>query len=209
MRQNLTLFTNFYKINKNEKRTSASLSPCQTPAIQEPPSDFISTNLSMPSLINYLRTNIVTNMGLSRWSSSTVKSEVANIINNPTAGRYIKWAEGLPVLASPASEKVNTLHIYGDTVINVMGTVPIIVNGQPFSTFTHRYPIEKVNNIQMWRCLHEQFSVVELVLEAGKMGKCKDLSEFDKGQIVMAGRLDQSISKTVDERTPSSGYDGH
>ncbi|KAK3520721.1 hypothetical protein QTP70_030586 [Hemibagrus guttatus] len=32
---------------------------------------------------------------------------------------------------------------------------------------------------------------------AGKMGKCKDLSEFDKSQIVMARRLDQSISKTA------------
>ncbi|KAK3574043.1 hypothetical protein QTP86_001342 [Hemibagrus guttatus] len=29
------------------------------------------------------------------------------------------------------------------------------------------------------------------------MGKSKDLSEFDKGQIVMARRLDQSISKTA------------
>ncbi|KAK3553370.1 hypothetical protein QTP70_003533 [Hemibagrus guttatus] len=29
------------------------------------------------------------------------------------------------------------------------------------------------------------------------MGKCKDLREFDKGQIVMARRLDQSISKTA------------
>ncbi|KAK3517578.1 hypothetical protein QTP70_012564 [Hemibagrus guttatus] len=29
------------------------------------------------------------------------------------------------------------------------------------------------------------------------MGKCKDLSEFDKGQIVMARRLDQNISKTA------------
>ncbi|KAK3542138.1 hypothetical protein QTP86_016464, partial [Hemibagrus guttatus] len=35
------------------------------------------------------------------------------------------------------------------------------------------------------------------VLEAGKLGKCKDLSEFEKGQIVMARRLDQSISKTA------------
>ncbi|KAK3520367.1 hypothetical protein QTP70_024047, partial [Hemibagrus guttatus] len=30
-----------------------------------------------------------------------------------------------------------------------------------------------------------------------KMGKCKDLSEFDKDQIVMARRLDQNISKTA------------
>ncbi|KAK3551220.1 hypothetical protein QTP70_013834 [Hemibagrus guttatus] len=30
-----------------------------------------------------------------------------------------------------------------------------------------------------------------------KNGKCKDLSEFDKGQIVMARQLDQSISKTA------------
>ncbi|KAK3544403.1 hypothetical protein QTP86_010539 [Hemibagrus guttatus] len=29
------------------------------------------------------------------------------------------------------------------------------------------------------------------------MGKCKDLSEFDKGQIVMARPLDQSISITA------------
>ncbi|KAK3543015.1 hypothetical protein QTP70_008701 [Hemibagrus guttatus] len=29
------------------------------------------------------------------------------------------------------------------------------------------------------------------------MSRCKDLSEFDKGQIVMARRLDQSISKTA------------
>ncbi|KAK3560410.1 hypothetical protein QTP86_008469 [Hemibagrus guttatus] len=32
---------------------------------------------------------------------------------------------------------------------------------------------------------------------AGKMGKRKDLSEFDKGHIVMARPLDQSISKTA------------
>ncbi|KAK3571724.1 hypothetical protein QTP86_017841, partial [Hemibagrus guttatus] len=35
------------------------------------------------------------------------------------------------------------------------------------------------------------------VLEEGKMGKRKDLSKFDKGQIVMARPLDQSISKTA------------
>ncbi|KAK3546690.1 hypothetical protein QTP70_031382 [Hemibagrus guttatus] len=35
------------------------------------------------------------------------------------------------------------------------------------------------------------------VLEAGQMGKRKDLSEFDKGQIVMARQLDQSIFKTT------------
>ncbi|KAK3558540.1 hypothetical protein QTP86_019008 [Hemibagrus guttatus] len=29
------------------------------------------------------------------------------------------------------------------------------------------------------------------------MDKCKDLSKFDKGQIVKARRLDQSISKTA------------
>ncbi|KAK3523466.1 hypothetical protein QTP86_033597, partial [Hemibagrus guttatus] len=33
--------------------------------------------------------------------------------------------------------------------------------------------------------------------ETGKVNKCKDLSEFDKGQIVMARPLDQSISKTA------------
>ncbi|KAK3527502.1 hypothetical protein QTP86_023720 [Hemibagrus guttatus] len=33
--------------------------------------------------------------------------------------------------------------------------------------------------------------------ESRKMGKLKDLSEFDKRQIVMARQLDQSISKTA------------
>ncbi len=32
---------------------------------------------------------------------------------------------------------------------------------------------------------------------SGKFGKRKDLSEFDKGQIVMARRPGQSISKTA------------
>ena len=35
------------------------------------------------------------------------------------------------------------------------------------------------------------------MLEAGKMGKHKDLSEFNKFQIVMARQLDQRISKTA------------
>ncbi|KAK3508754.1 hypothetical protein QTP70_004234 [Hemibagrus guttatus] len=33
--------------------------------------------------------------------------------------------------------------------------------------------------------------------KAGKMGKRKDVSEFDEGQILMARRLDQGISKTA------------
>ena len=41
----------------------------------------------------------------------------------------------------------------------------------------------------------EHFVVKVDVLEAGKMGK--DLSAFDKGHILMAGRLSQSFSKTA------------
>ncbi|XP_027035056.2 cytolytic toxin-alpha-like [Tachysurus fulvidraco] len=40
-------------------------------------------NLSTPSLVNHIRTKIMTNMGFSRWSSNTIKSEVSNIISNP------------------------------------------------------------------------------------------------------------------------------
>ena len=41
-------------------------------------------------------------------------------------------------------------------------------------------------------------SVLEVdVLDAGEMGRSKDLSDFDKGQIVMARRLGQSISETA------------
>ncbi|KAK3561837.1 hypothetical protein QTP86_017051 [Hemibagrus guttatus] len=40
-------------------------------------------------------------------------------------------------------------------------------------------------------------NVVNQHIQAGKMGKRKDLSEFDKGQIVMARPLDQNISKTA------------
>ena len=40
-------------------------------------------------------------------------------------------------------------------------------------------------------------SVLEVdVMDAGEMGRSKDLSDFDKGQIVMARRLGQSISET-------------
>ncbi|KAK3544789.1 hypothetical protein QTP86_027483, partial [Hemibagrus guttatus] len=47
-------------------------------------------------------------------------------------------------------------------------------------------------------CLNISKTKVD-VLEAGKMGKRKDLSEFDKDQIVMARQLDQWwISKTAD-----------
>lgn len=35
------------------------------------------------------------------------------------------------------------------------------------------------------------------MLEAGKMGKYKDLSDSDRGPTVMTRRLDQSISKTA------------
>ena len=35
------------------------------------------------------------------------------------------------------------------------------------------------------------------MLEAGQMGNHKDLSDFDKGQIVMVEWLSQSISKTA------------
>lgn len=37
----------------------------------------------------------------------------------------------------------------------------------------------------------------KLMLKAGKMGKHKDLSEFDLEKIAMARRLGQSISKTA------------
>ncbi|KAK3568968.1 hypothetical protein QTP86_021379 [Hemibagrus guttatus] len=44
---------------------------------------------------------------------------------------------------------------------------------------------------------NEHFVLKVDVLEAGKMDKRKELSEFDKGQIVMARPLDQNISKTA------------
>ncbi len=40
-------------------------------------------------------------------------------------------------------------------------------------------------------------NILSSEIETGKIGKCKDLSEFDKGQIVMAKRLGQIISETV------------
>ena len=41
-------------------------------------------------------------------------------------------------------------------------------------------------------------SVLEFdVLDAGEMGRSKDLTDFDKGQIVMVRRLGQSISETA------------
>ncbi|KAK3510722.1 hypothetical protein QTP70_015973 [Hemibagrus guttatus] len=40
-------------------------------------------NFSIPILINELRTKLMTTIGMSRWSPSTIKSEVTNVINNP------------------------------------------------------------------------------------------------------------------------------
>ncbi|XP_047659636.1 verrucotoxin subunit beta-like [Tachysurus fulvidraco] len=40
-------------------------------------------NFSIPVLINAFRTEIMTTIGTSRWSPSTIKSEVTNIVNNP------------------------------------------------------------------------------------------------------------------------------
>jgi len=39
----------------------------------------------------------------------------------------------------------------------------------------------------------KQSGLVINMLDAGEMGRNKDLSNFDKGQIVMAGHLGQSI----------------
>ncbi|KAK3538316.1 hypothetical protein QTP70_035239 [Hemibagrus guttatus] len=43
----------------------------------------------------------------------------------------------------------------------------------------------------------ERTELALCTLKAGKMGKRKDLSKYDKGQIMMARRLLQSISKTA------------
>ncbi|KAK3573328.1 hypothetical protein QTP86_022710, partial [Hemibagrus guttatus] len=53
------------------------------------------------------------------------------------------------------------------------------------------------SNPQPWRCEANVLTTKPPCPPAGKMGKCKDLSEFDKDQIVMARPLDQSISKTA------------
>ncbi|KAB5513306.1 hypothetical protein PHYPO_G00249450 [Pangasianodon hypophthalmus] len=39
-------------------------------------------DFSMPPLFNKLRTKIMTSMGMSRWSLSTIKSEVTNVVNS-------------------------------------------------------------------------------------------------------------------------------
>ncbi|KAI5109588.1 verrucotoxin subunit beta-like [Silurus meridionalis] len=42
-----------------------------------------SWNLFMPSHLNELRTEIMTSMGMSRWSLSTIKSEITNVVGSP------------------------------------------------------------------------------------------------------------------------------
>ncbi|XP_027035076.2 neoverrucotoxin subunit beta-like [Tachysurus fulvidraco] len=49
-------------------------------------------NFSMPSLITELRNKLMTPIGMSRWSPSTINSEVTNIVNNPT----ILYTEKIP-----------------------------------------------------------------------------------------------------------------
>ncbi|XP_053471989.1 cytolytic toxin-alpha-like [Ictalurus furcatus] len=43
-----------------------------------------SWNLFTSSLLNELRTKIMTSLGMSRWSLSTIKSEVTNVVNSPS-----------------------------------------------------------------------------------------------------------------------------
>lgn len=53
-----------------------------------------------------------------------------------------------------------------------------------------------MTRVKGWDILDSKWSVPELhVLEAGYMGKRKDLSDFDKSQIMMTRPLGQSISK--------------
>ncbi|KAI5105476.1 metallophosphoesterase domain containing 2b [Silurus meridionalis] len=52
-------------------------------------------------------------------------------------------------------------------------------------------------SLDIYQTASEHFFLKVDVFEAGKMGKRKDLSEFDKAQIVMSRRLGQSISKTA------------
>lgn len=49
------------------------------------PQDF-----SIPSLFDKLRTEIMINMGMSRWSVATIKSEVTNIVNLPVSSNSSK-----------------------------------------------------------------------------------------------------------------------
>ncbi|XP_060717025.1 cytolytic toxin-alpha-like isoform X2 [Tachysurus vachellii] len=125
MRQNLSLFSSFLKANKNEKRIKfviASISDPSNPgtsiqlyqngSLTDPKFQPVSIsvpftfqgkltvtvdqwNFSMPSLITELRTEIMTTIGMSRWSPATIKSEVTNIVNNPTIPYTEKIPEGL------------------------------------------------------------------------------------------------------------------
>ncbi|XP_053333631.1 stonustoxin subunit alpha-like [Clarias gariepinus] len=52
-------------------------------------------NFSMPSLFNELRTKIMTSMGMSRWSVSTIKSELTNVVNHPSVPYTYKIPGGL------------------------------------------------------------------------------------------------------------------
>ncbi|XP_053532314.1 cytolytic toxin-alpha [Ictalurus punctatus] len=54
-----------------------------------------SWNLFTSSLLNELRTKIMTSMGMSRWSLSTIKSEVTNVVNSPSIPHIDKIPGGL------------------------------------------------------------------------------------------------------------------
>ncbi|XP_053471963.1 cytolytic toxin-alpha-like [Ictalurus furcatus] len=49
-------------------------------------------DLSMPYLINNLRTTIMTSMGMSRWSLSTIKTETTNVVSSPK----IPYTDAIP-----------------------------------------------------------------------------------------------------------------
>ncbi|KAG7315941.1 hypothetical protein KOW79_020807 [Hemibagrus wyckioides] len=52
-------------------------------------------NFSIPILINELRCKILTTIGMSRWSPSTIKTEVMNVVNNPIIPYTVEIPGGL------------------------------------------------------------------------------------------------------------------
>ncbi|KAF4075259.1 hypothetical protein AMELA_G00232520 [Ameiurus melas] len=161
-------------------------------------------DLSMPSLLNKLRTTTMTSMGMSRWSLSTIKTETTNVVSSPnipytdaigglTTGMAV-YFQGVALAAGKTFE-INliagtrergdvTFHMYytfsdslayntrrgvnWENVERVPGCpiskgsafdiffviksegYEVYINGKKYYLFKHRMPVEKVNTLHIY-----------------------------------------------------------
>ncbi|KAI5089921.1 verrucotoxin subunit beta-like [Silurus meridionalis] len=115
-----------------------------------------SWNFSTLSNLNELRTEIMTSMGMSRWSPSTINSELTNVVSSPnwTTSTFNKELNS-------GISRTKLSDIQYDIPHPVSS--PVIVNGLKYCTFDHRIPVDKVTTLGINEDVFmNNFSIIEV-----------------------------------------------